>query len=121
MNDTSAPETIASFCPRFHHAVELIGGRWTGAIVRALLSGITRFTEITQAVPGLSDRMLSERLKDLEAEGVVERRVLPETPVRIEYRLTEKGQALAGAVDAISDWANDWVEPFPAGASSNRR
>lgn len=114
MNQTSNPDAIASFCPRFHHAVELIGSRWTGAIVRALLSGVTRFSEITQAVPGLSDRMLSERLKELETEGVVERRVLPETPVRIEYHLTEKGEALAGAVYAISEWANAWVEPLPS-------
>ncbi|MEX0750959.1 MAG: winged helix-turn-helix transcriptional regulator [Dehalococcoidia bacterium] len=94
--------------------------RWTGAIIRALLSGVTRFSDVTQTVPGLSDRMLSERFKELEAEGVVERRVLPETPVRIEYHLTEKGRALAGAVDAISAWANDWVSPEPAAKSAAR-
>jgi DNA-binding HxlR family transcriptional regulator len=121
MNETPAAQTIESFCPRFHHAVELIGGRWTGAIVRALLSGITRFREITQAVPGLSDRMLSERLKELESEGVVERRVLPETPVRIEYHLTDKGHALAGAVDAISAWANDWVDADSVGTGRSAR
>jgi DNA-binding HxlR family transcriptional regulator len=103
---------IGAFCPRYHHAVELVGGRWTGAVIRALLSGITRFSDITHAVPGLSDRMLSERLKELEAEGVVERRVIPETPVRIEYRLTEKGRALGDAVDAISRWADAWL-PTP--------
>ena len=101
-----------AFCPQFHHAVELIGSRWTGAIVRAMLSGITRFSDLTNVIPGLSDRMLSERLKELEAEGVVVRTVIPETPVRVEYSLTEKGRALAGVVAAVSAWAGDWV-PAP--------
>src|SRR5262245_57167008 len=104
-----------AFCPFYHQAVELIGRRWTGAIVRALLTGIDRFGDLAATVPGLSDRMLSERLKELEAEGVVERRVIPAMPVRIEYRLTEKGLALAGVVEAISAWADEWLAP-PAGA-----
>ena len=102
-------EQLATFCPYYHHAVELIGGRWTGAIIRAMLTGVTRFSELTQAIPGLSDRMLSERLKELEVEGVVERRVFPLTPVRIEYHLTDKGRALGGVVEAISGWAGDWI------------
>src|SRR5712692_11475057 len=73
---------LTAFCPRFHHAVELIGRRWTGAVIRALLSGLTRFSDLAAAIPGLSDRMLSERLKELEAEGLVVRTVIPETPVR---------------------------------------
>ena len=99
-----------AFCPRYHHAVELLGARWTGAIVRALLRGVARFSDLAQTIPGMSDRMLSERLKALEAEGVVVRRVIPETPVRVEYGLTEKGRALAGAVAAISDWASEWLD-----------
>jgi DNA-binding HxlR family transcriptional regulator len=97
------------FCPRYHHAVELIGRRWTGAIIRAMLGGVTRFSDLTQTVPGLSDRMLSERLKELEAEGIVERTVFPDTPVRIEYHVTEKGLALAGVVDSIAAWAEHWM------------
>lgn len=100
----------AAFCPKFHQAVELIGARWTGAIVRAMLSGLTRFTDLTDAIPGLSDRMLSERLKELEGHGVIERHVIPLTPVRIEYCLTDKGRALAGVVDAVSTWAGTWTE-----------
>lgn len=113
MNNARAAQAthIDAFCPRYHHAVELLGGRWTGAIVRALLGGITRFSDIRDAIPGLSDRMLSERLKELEAEGVLERCVIPETPVRIEYRLTDKGQALGDAVRAIASWAEGWLEP----------
>ena len=104
------PRFESAFCPYFHRAVELIGTRWTGAIIRALLSDVTRFSDLTQAIPGLSDRMLSERLKELESEGIVERCVTPSTPVRIEYRLTEKGRALAAVVDAISAWAGEWLE-----------
>ena len=101
----------SAFCPYFHQAVELIGRRWTGAILRAMLSGRTRFTDIAAAIPGLSDRLLSERLKELESEGIVERHVYPETPVRIEYLLTEKGHALDVAVQAVSDWAERWAKP----------
>ena len=106
----TAPATI---CPRYHRAIELIGKRWTGAIVRALLSGAERFGEIGAAVPELSDRMLSERLKELEAEGIVERTVHPESPVRVDYRLTAMGRDLEGAVGAIERWAERWIEPEP--------
>jgi DNA-binding HxlR family transcriptional regulator len=97
------------FCPRFHHAVELIGRRWTGVVVRAMLSGATRYTDIRAAVPDLSDKMLAERLKELEAEGIVTRRVVPSTPVRVEYHLTAKGRALDAAMAAVSAWADRWV------------
>jgi DNA-binding HxlR family transcriptional regulator len=102
---------VSPFCPHYHHAVEIIGRRWTGAIVRALLAGASRFSEITAAVPGLSDRLCSERLKELEAEGIVARRVIADTPVRVEYHLTEKGASLIEAVSAISRWAAAWVAP----------
>ena len=108
-------EELTPFCPRYQHAVEIIGRRWTGAIVRAMLAGATRFSEFTETVPGLSDRLLSERLQQLEDEEIVERVVLPEKPVRVEYRLTHKGRGLAGVVLAVSDWAEHWIEPEPAG------
>ncbi len=106
-------EHAEPFCPYFHHAVELIGRRWTGAILRALHAGICHFSALTSTIPGLSDRMLSERLKELEAEGLVERRVIPETPVRIEYGLTDKGRALGEVFSAISAWAADWHDAAP--------
>ena len=108
--ENGAAPAMGAFCPYFHRAVELIGRRWTGAIVRALLAGVVHFSELTRAIPELSDRMLSERLKELEAEGIVARTVIPSTPVRVEYRLTEKGRALAPVLAAISAWAADWVE-----------
>ncbi len=104
-------DDISGFCPLYHRAIEIIGRRWTGVIVRAMLAGTTRFSQIRSTVPGLSDRLLSERLKELEAEGIVDRRVLPETPVRIEYRLTPKGEALASVVTATSAWAEEWLAP----------
>jgi DNA-binding HxlR family transcriptional regulator len=99
----------AAVCPLYHRAVELIGRRWTGAILRALLDGETRFSDLIQAVPGLSDRLLSERLKELETEGIAVRTVFPEIPVRIEYTLTEKGRALGDVMDAIGAWAHTWL------------
>jgi DNA-binding HxlR family transcriptional regulator len=72
-----------AFCPYYHRAVELIGRRWTGAILRAMLFGVSRFSDLAATIPGISDRMLSERLKELEAEGLVLRSVIPETPVRV--------------------------------------
>src|SRR5499427_11152376 len=102
-------------CVRFHRAVELIGGRWTGAVIQLLLNGRMRFAELRGAIPDISDRMLSERLRELETEGIVARIVVPETPVRVEYELTEKGRALEQALCAVGRWAERWVtDPRPA-------
>jgi DNA-binding HxlR family transcriptional regulator len=107
-----------SICPKYHKAVELIGRRWTGAIISAMLAGKIRYHEIRESVPDISDRMLAERLRELEAEGVVERHVFPTTPVRIEYELTAKGHALEAAIVAIGQWADKWVEPDCATAEA---
>ncbi len=96
-------------CSSYHQAVELVGKRWTGAILFVLMDGPARFSEFKQLVPDLSDRLLSERMKELEAKGIVERRVLDDTPVRVEYALTEKGQALQPAVLALRRWAQSWL------------
>jgi DNA-binding HxlR family transcriptional regulator len=105
------PDT-RSICPRYHQAVELIGARWNGAIVRALLDGHHRYSDIKAVIPSVGDTMLAQRLKSLEAEDVVERCVHPTAPVRIEYRLTPKGAALAPAVEALAAWAHEWL-PIP--------
>ena len=115
-------DELEAFCPYYHHAVELIGRRWTGAILRAMLVGVSRFSELAQTIPGMSQRMLSERLKELEAEGVVARTVTPSVPVRVEYHLTEKGQSLGSVIDAVARWAEQWAarpaEGVPASASA---
>lgn len=100
-------------CVKFHRAVELIGGRWTGAIIQLLMPGRLRFAELRASIPEISDRMLSERLRELETEGVVHRHVVPETPVRVEYELTEKGRALEQALVAVGKWAERWVSERP--------
>src|SRR5438876_11814358 len=110
-----------TLCARFHRASELIGRRWTGAIIFVLLKSRCRFATLRDAIPDITDRMLSERLQELEQEGIVDRTVVPEAPVRVEYALTRKGRALAGPIDAISDWAHKWVEADSApGAASGR-
>jgi DNA-binding HxlR family transcriptional regulator len=94
-------------CALYHHAVELIGRRWTGAILLVLVEGgPLRFSEIRVLVPDVSDRLLSERLKELETEGIVARRVYDETPVRVEYELTAKGEALQPALVALKQWSH---------------
>jgi DNA-binding HxlR family transcriptional regulator len=108
-----------TLCPRYHHAVELLGRRWTGAIVSILLRGPARYNEIRAEIPDISDRMLAERLKELESEGLLVRTVIPEPPVGVEYRLTDKGRALETAVTAIAKWAERWVPP-PAAAARAR-
>src|SRR5918994_7522312 len=94
-----------SCCSQYHQAVELVGKRWTGAIVFVLLDGPVRFSEVKRLVPDLSDRLLSERMKELESEGIVERRVIDDMPVKVEYALTAKGRALEPAVRALKVWA----------------
>ncbi|MEO3813802.1 helix-turn-helix domain-containing protein [Sphaerisporangium sp. B11E5] len=106
---------IHEVCTRFHTAVELIGARWTGAILRAVFTGSHRFAQIKEAVPGLSDTMLSSRLRTLEAEGLLTRSVQPTTPVQVEYHLTEKAHDLAPVLDALITWSHKWI-PLPPGS-----
>jgi DNA-binding HxlR family transcriptional regulator len=102
-------EPVAAMCPRYHYAVELIGARWSGAIVRAALEGRHRYAEIKAVIPGLSDTMLAQRLRELEREGVLERRVIASSPVHVEYALTPKGEALAPVIEALKAWSHEWV------------
>jgi DNA-binding HxlR family transcriptional regulator len=104
--DAAGRETC---CRQYHEAVELIGKRWTGAIVFVLMDGPLRFSEVKQLVPDLSDRLLSERLKELEAVGIVARRVSDGSPVRVEYALTDKGRALEPVVRSLKSWARSWL------------
>jgi DNA-binding HxlR family transcriptional regulator len=96
-------------CPLYHEAVELVGRRWTGAILRVLMDGPLRFSEIAQAVPELSDRLLSERMKELEARGIVVRNVLPGPPLRVEYELSQMGRELEPALSELQRWAKRWL------------
>jgi DNA-binding HxlR family transcriptional regulator len=116
---SAAPDL--ALCGRFHRAIELIGRRWTGAIVFLLLRSRCRYATLRDAVPDITDRMLSERLQELEAEGIVERTVIPDAPIRVEYALTRKGRDLAAAIDAMAAWAERWIKPGTRGAKTSPR
>jgi DNA-binding HxlR family transcriptional regulator len=105
------PAAAPHCCPLYHEAVEMIGRRWTGAIVEVLLQGgALRFGEIAAAVPELSDRLLSERLKDLEARGIVERRETAGPPPHTRYALTDMGHSLEPALAELKAWARRWLD-----------
>jgi len=104
-SDRSEPTEV---CPHFHAAIELIGKRWSGAILGALADGPLRFAELIRCVPGLSDRLLSERLRELESNGLVERFVEEEAPVKVVYSLTELGAELAPILFDLRTWAYEW-------------
>jgi DNA-binding HxlR family transcriptional regulator len=104
-------QACSQCCPRYHEAVELVGKRWTGAILYVLLhGGRLRFTEIANAVPDLSDRLLSERMKELEQRKIVQRHVSDGTPTKVCYELTEKGRQLAPAMAELKSWADRWLD-----------
>jgi DNA-binding HxlR family transcriptional regulator len=100
----------SGICPRFHAAIELIGRRWSGAILNVLLRGPQRFNEILNAIPGLSDRLLTERLRELESHRLLTREVLPGPPVAVRYALTEAGAELAPTLQALAVWAERWLQ-----------
>lgn len=95
-------------CPKVEKAMQLLGKRWTGLIIKQLLRGPQRFSEIKAGFP-ISGKLLTERLKELEDEGVVTRKVYAEVPVRVEYTLTEKGRAMQAFIVEIEQWAQDWL------------
>ena len=96
-------------CQHFQRAAELVGRRWIPQIVRALQTGETRFTDIRKGIAGISDAVLSERLKELEVLGIVTRTVTPDTPVRIDYGLTERGRDLTKVMEELALWAERWA------------
>jgi DNA-binding HxlR family transcriptional regulator len=112
MSVSAHPVATLACCPHFHSAVELVGKRWTGAILYVLLrsDGPMRFSEIAHAVPDLSDRLLSERMKELERCDIVKRHVSATSPVRVEYELTERGRELDSALAELKRWADRWLD-----------
>jgi len=96
-------------CPKYEHAAELLGKKWTGLIVRVLMGGPKRFKDMKEQIPDMSDKMLTDRMKELESSGLVKRTVYPEMPVRIEYELTEKGRDLEDVILSIQNWGEKWM------------
>ncbi len=113
-----AARQTPNLCSRFQTAADLIGKRWTALVIQRLQVGPQRYSELAEALNQVSERMLIERLKELEGAGVVERRVIDDRPVRVEYRLTEKGRALSGVVSGLARWAERWI-PNTVGEPSN--
>jgi DNA-binding HxlR family transcriptional regulator len=101
---------VPEVCPHFHAAIELIGKRWSGAIIWALSERPLRYADLKRAVPGLSDRLLSQRLRELEQAGLMKRTVEDGFPVRVSYGLTEKGAALKPSIQGLQEWASEWQE-----------
>jgi len=109
VNGTAQDEgQMSEFCASYASLMDLLGRRWMGIVLRVLMTGPHRFSEILAAVPGLSDPLLTQRLRELEAKKLVDRRVLPTSPVRVEYELTEAGRDLELAVRTLSQWAEKW-------------
>ncbi|MDG0790615.1 helix-turn-helix transcriptional regulator [Cohnella ginsengisoli] len=96
-------------CPKYEHAAELLGKKWTGLIVRVLMGGPKRFKDMKEQIPDMSDKMLTDRMKELESSGLVKRTVYPEMPVRIEYELTDKGRDLEDVIESIQNWGEKWM------------
>ncbi len=119
--DSGLPGADGGCCPHYHQAVELIGRRWSVAIVAVLLrDGPQRFSAIRERVPGVSDRLLSQRMRELESVGIVTRTVETGPPVRVSYELTAKGGDLRDVVTALERWGRRWVasdEPADAGSA----
>jgi DNA-binding HxlR family transcriptional regulator len=108
-------------CIRFQQAMEILGKRWTGLIIKLLLERPLRFHELAEQLEVIGDRMLSQRLKELEHEGVLERRIFAEVPTRVEYSLTDKGRALAPVVASIEAWSDRWIEHQPVALQNGER
>lgn len=98
-----------TICPKFEKAISLLSQRWTALVVYQLLLGTQRFSEIQSAI-GISGKVLSDRLKDLEKQDIVKREVIPDTPVIIEYSLTEKGRSMEPILRTIESWSQDWFQ-----------
>lgn len=99
----------SKMCPKYESAIDLLGKKWTGLIIRVLLGGPRRFKDIKEQIPDMSDKILTERMKELELLGVLQRHVYAETPVRIEYDLTPKGKALENVIESIQTWGESWI------------
>jgi len=100
---------FSRMCPKYESAVDILGKKWTGLIIRVLLDGPKRFKDIKEQIPDMSDKMLTDRIKELEGNGVLKRNVYPETPVRIEYELSDKGKDLESVIEKIQVWGEKWM------------
>ncbi|MDT2011451.1 winged helix-turn-helix transcriptional regulator [Carnobacterium divergens] len=107
---TSCEERQKTICPKFEQTFSILGKKWMGLIIDVLLEGPQRFKDMAAKIPSVSDRVLVERLKELEQAGIVTRTVYPDSPVRVAYSLTEKGESLKPVMDEVQCWADKWID-----------
>lgn len=98
----------SKMCPKYESAIEILGKKWTALIIRVLLGGPKRFKDIKEQIPDMSDKILTERMKELESYGIILRNVYPETPVRVEYELSPMGKDLETVIESIQKWGERW-------------
>ncbi|OJF95364.1 helix-turn-helix domain-containing protein [Alkalibacterium sp. 20] len=96
-------------CPKFEQSFAILGKKWTGLIIDVLLDGPRRFKDLSQSISGVSDRVLVERLKELEKEGIVTKDLDDSCDMKSGYCLTEKGKALKNVMIEVQEWADQWV------------
>ena len=96
-------------CPKMEESLKLFGKKWIGLIVFSLLDGEKKFSDIEKFIPGLSGRVLTERLKELELKGIINRNVVPSRPIKISYELTRKGIDLSNVFNSIGEWTEKWM------------
>lgn len=99
----------SSRCTLFQDTIELVGRRWSAAILTATSEGATRYSEYLTVIPGLSDRLLTQRLKELAEAGIIARDVLPTSPVQVRYELTDSGRELITAMEPLGGWGAKWL------------
>jgi DNA-binding HxlR family transcriptional regulator len=104
---THSEKEIEHICTNFHNAIEFIGKRWMGAVIYALLEGPKRYHEIISTIPGISDRLLTERLRDLENEGLIVKKILSTSPKKVVYELTPIGIELEEVINILIKWVKN--------------
>jgi DNA-binding HxlR family transcriptional regulator len=109
MGESMDPHAETPVCKHFQKAAELVGKRWVPQVVHAMRQGPRRFSDLREGISSISDNVLSQRLKELELEGIVTRTVTPSTPVCITYGLTDRGEDLAGVMSELQSWAERWA------------
>ena len=95
-------------CPKVESSLNMLGKKWVGLIIYTLMSGPKKFSDMEKFIPGLSSRLLNERLKELEKLGVIKKTIYSESAIRIEYEITRKGLDLESTFKNIGEWADKW-------------
>ncbi len=118
--DMKTQEDTHHHCPT-EATLAVIGGRWKVPILWNLLPGVCRFGELSRKLGGVTQKMLTQQLRELEADGLVHRKVYPEVPPRVEYSLTDLGRSLQPVIGALSDWGRTYLAAQPKHTNAKSR